>query len=81
MYDVKQSVSKGMYYLLHGEISEAKTSIYWFTSSPSKSIKVKLKSVESTPAEILCFNTGSHHLLLLYLIVFLQSLEVKTEFQ
>lgn len=72
---MKWSVSKGLYCLLHREISEAKTSIYLFISSPSKSIKVKLKPVEPTLSQILCFNTGSHHLLLLYFIKYLQSLE------
>lgn len=79
-WHVKWSVSKGLYYLLHGEISEAKTGIYLFASSPSKSSKVKLKPVKSTLTQILCFNTGSHQLLLLYCIKFLQSLVVRTEF-
>lgn len=78
---MKWSVSKGLYYLLHGEISESKTSIYWFTSSLSKSIKVKLKPLEPTLTQILCFNTGSHHPLFLYFIKFLQNLVIKTEFQ
>lgn len=80
-WHMKWSVSKGLYYLLHGEISEAKTSIYWLTFSLSKSIKVKLKPVEPTLTQILHFNTGSHHVLILHFIKFLQSLLVKSEFQ
>lgn len=80
-WHVKWPVSKVLFYLLHGEVTDVKTSIYWFTYSLSKSIKVKLKPVEPTLTQILHFNTGSDHLQLLYFIKFLQSLVVKSEFQ
>lgn len=49
---MKKSPTKGLYYLLHEELFKAKTTIYWFISSPPKSDSVKLKPVEPTLTQI-----------------------------
>lgn len=51
---MKKSATKGLHYLLHEELFEAKTTISWFISNPSKSVTVKLKPVEPSLTQIKC---------------------------